>query len=158
MKRGKKGVSPVIATVLLIGMVMVIGLIVFMWFRGFIEETVTKFDGQNIKLVCTDVQFDVSSSGSSVFISNIGNVPIYDMMIKISGGGSYETIGIKELAENEWPTTGLGQGGAFASALNYDSYISNTERLTLIPVLIGISDKGKRTYTCEEQYGYEVII
>ena len=34
----------------------------------------------------------------------------------------------------------------------------SNEKITLIPVLLGTSDKGKRTYVCEEQYGYEVIL
>jgi len=44
----KKGLSPVIATMLLIAIVVVIGLIIFLWFRGMTEEAITKFDGTNI--------------------------------------------------------------------------------------------------------------
>ncbi len=78
----KRGISPVIATVLLIAMVVVIGLIVFLWFRGMIEEEGTKF-GKNVKLVCDDVNFEASYSGGVLSILNIGNTPIYKMKIKI---------------------------------------------------------------------------
>jgi len=44
----KKGVSPVIATVLLIAMVVVIALIIFLWFRGLTKEAITKFDVRNL--------------------------------------------------------------------------------------------------------------
>jgi hypothetical protein len=41
--RGKKGISPVIATVLLVSIVIVMGLIIFLVARNFIKEPVTKF-------------------------------------------------------------------------------------------------------------------
>ena len=50
----KSGLSPVIATVLLVGLVVVSGLIIFMWFRGLTQEAVVKFD-QNIQLVCLKI-------------------------------------------------------------------------------------------------------
>ena len=37
----KKGVSPVIATVLLIAIVIVIGLIIFLWFRSLTKDALT---------------------------------------------------------------------------------------------------------------------
>lgn len=152
----KKGVSPVIATVLLVGMVVVIGLIIFLWFRGMVGETVTKFSGTNIQLVCGDVQFDVSHSGGAVFISNIGNVPIFDMKVKISGSGSYSTKSLsKDFPNANWLSTGLNQGGTFSGSLGLGD---DVEKITLIPVLIGTSDKGKKTYVCEDQYGLEVEI
>lgn len=54
----KKGVSPVIATVLLIGIVIALSLIVFIWMSTFIGETITKFDGENVELVCDKVEID----------------------------------------------------------------------------------------------------
>ena len=40
----KKGLSPVIATVLLIGIVIALALIIFLWFRGTMKPAITKFD------------------------------------------------------------------------------------------------------------------
>jgi flagellin-like protein len=74
----KRGVSPVIATVLLIGIVIVIGLIIFLWLRGLTQEAVFKFD-QNIELTCNDVKFSSSYSSGTLTISNTGNVAIYDI-------------------------------------------------------------------------------
>jgi flagellin-like protein len=45
--KNKMGVSPVIATVLLVAMTVVIALIVFLWFRQIGKEVVTKF-GENV--------------------------------------------------------------------------------------------------------------
>src|SRR3970282_954737 len=93
-RKNRRGVSPVIATTLLIAMVVVTGLIVFLWFRGFTQEAVTKFGGTNIELVCGDVRFDSSYSSGNLFLSNVGNVPIYSFKLKIESPGSHTTLDI----------------------------------------------------------------
>ncbi len=157
MKRGmkKRGVSPVIATVLLIAMVIAIGLIVFLWFRGMVQEEGTKF-GKNVKLVCDDVNFEASYSGGILSIVNIMPTPIYKMKVKISKAGSHETKDLNDLSGN-WPGLGLNQGGAFSSE-DISSKIEGADKIILIPVLMGSSSKGKKPYICDEQYGYEIII
>lgn len=154
--KDKKGVSPVIATVLLIAMVVVIGLIVFLWFRGMVEEEGTKF-GKNIKLNCPDVNFDASYSGGILSIVNTAskNVPIYRMKLKIFKEGSHETKDLKDLSEN-WPDLGLNEAGTFSG--NIGSEVTDANKIILIPVLMGSSGEGKKYHTCEEQYGYEIII
>jgi len=146
-----KGISPVIATVLLVAMVIVIALIIFLWFRSLSEEAITKFGGTNIKLVCKDVSFTSDYTGGSLSISNFGNVPIYGMELQISSQGSHETQALSTLSSN-WPTSGLRQGGVFSSE-DLSSALSGATEVKLIPVLVGTSDKGQKTYTCEEQYG-----
>lgn len=154
MKKGvkKKGISPVIATVLLIAMVVVIGLIVFIWFRGMVGESVTKF-GKNIQLVCDDVEFDASYSDGALQVVNTGNVPIFKMNMKISTPGGHSTEEINHDDYPGWDEVGLKQGGAFSVAMSVGG-----DKITLIPILIGTSDKGKRTYVCEGQYGKEIIL
>ncbi len=149
MKKG--GVSPVIATVLLIAMVVAIGLIVFLWFRGMIQEEGIKF-GKNIKLVCDDVEFEASYYGGILSIVNIMPTPIYKMKLKIFKEGGHET---KDLAGN-WPGLGLNQGGTFSGDVSSD--VSGANKIILIPVLMGSSKEGKKSYICEEQYGYEIAI
>lgn len=142
----KKSVSPVIATVLLISIVVVIGVITFLWVRGFVEEEGTKF-GKNIKLVCEDVEFEASYSEGTLGIVNIGNVPIFRIKVKIFSDGSYNTEDIK-------PEAGLNQGGSFSE--NIESSVSGAKKIIVIPVLIGSSGKGEKVFTCEDQYGYEI--
>ncbi|MBA7655694.1 hypothetical protein ES703_63602 [subsurface metagenome] len=149
----KRGISPVIATVLLIAMVVVIGLIVFLWFRGMIEEEATKFE-KNIKLNCPDVNFDASYSGGFLSILNSGNVPIYKMKVKIFKEGSHETKDLNVLSGN-WPGLGLNKGGTFSDII---SEIEGADKIILIPVLMGSSREEKKSYVCEEQYGLERII
>jgi flagellin-like protein len=151
----KKGLSPVITTVLLIALVIVIISIVFLWFRGMVEEGVTKF-GKNIKLVCDDVEFKASYSSGTLNIVNTGNVPIFRMNLKMLQGGNYETKEITEFSGVDWPTNGLNQGGTF-SATNI-GFTSGIDKIIVSPILMGTSDEGKKTYICEGQYGKELSI
>ena len=148
----KKGVSPVIATVLLIGIVIVLAAIIFMWFRGMTQEAIIKFE-KNIELVCDDVKFAASYSEGVLAVSNDGNVPIFQMKAKISGDGDYET---KNLIDYGWPDNGLNQGGIFSESVDF----VGANQVILSPVLIGKTEKGgDRTFACDEnRYGYEIII
>ena len=154
----KRGLSPVIATVLLIGLVVVSGLIIFTWFRSLTQEAVTKFD-QNIQLVCSDVSFEASYSPtqSMLAISNIGNVPILGFKVKISDASGFETTEIKDYAN--WPESGLNQGGAVEVDLIGDVPASTTD-IILTPVLVGTSQKGAQaSFTCDENsYGKQIVV
>lgn len=154
----RKGVSPVIATVLLVAMVIVIGLIIFLWFRGLTKEAVTKFGGKNIELVCQDVDFSASYALGSLSIFNEGNVPIFEMKIKIYKPGEHATLDLEDLSPN-WPDQGLRQGGAFLSEdLSTKQEFSGADEISVIPVLLGSSKKGRQTHMCDEQYGQKIII
>jgi flagellin-like protein len=152
--RKKSGLSPIITTVLLIALTLVITTVVFLWFRGMVEEGVTKF-GKNIKLVCDDVDFDASYSSGVISIVNNGNVPLFRVNLKISKDGSYQTKDIKDLSSN-WPDVGLAQGGAFSEDI--ESKVGNAEKILIVPVLIGTSSSGKKTFICEGQYGKEITL
>ena len=152
----KRGVSPVIATVLLISMVVIIGIIIFLWFRGMVGETVTKF-GKNIELACEDVVFDASYSTSTgiLFITNNGVVPIYDMNVKIEGTGNHETKKLSEMNVGWIKEKGI-QGEVFSGDIS--SAVGTSTKLTLIPILLGSTDAGEnKEFVCDEgQYGIEV--
>ncbi|MBM3228537.1 hypothetical protein FJZ20_01475 [Candidatus Pacearchaeota archaeon] len=155
-KFNKKGVSPVIATVLLIAMVIIIGLIIFFWFRGLTKEAITKFGGVNVELVCEDVQFQAAYSPTvgTVSISNLGNVPIYDLRLKISGAGRHKTVELREI-DATWPALGLRPGKSFLSQ-DLSSTIGEAQEILIIPVLLGSSSSGEQTYVCDERFGYEI--
>lgn len=148
----KRGLSPVIATVLLVGLVVVSGLIIFTWFRGLTQEAVTKFD-QNIQLVCNDVSFDARYSNGKLAVSNVGNVPIFGFSVKISDAAGFETKDISEYAS--WPEGGLNQGGAAEVDIGAVS-----GDITLIPVLVGTSQKGAQaSFKCDERlYGQQIAV
>jgi flagellin-like protein len=146
----KRGISPVVATILLIAIVIVIGLIIMLWFKNIQQEAITKFDGKNVKLVCDEVYFEASYSGGTLYLRNSGNVPIYQMKAKVYGEGFHRT----ETLIDEWPDMGLNQGDTYEGSINGEG-----NRAVLIPVLMGITKDGSRaSYSCNEQYGYEVVL
>ena len=152
----KKGISPVIATVLLVAMVVVIGLIIFLWAKGFQEEAVTKFGGENIEITCGKVSFEADYSQSGTLsLSNLGNVPIFGINAKIFEAGGHETESLDSIANN-WPELGLPQGATFSEDLG--SYFDDKDRVVLIPILIGTSDRGSQIHICGDEFGKEIQV
>lgn len=84
----KKGVSPVVATVLLVILALVLAVIIFLWARGFVSEQVEK-QGKPTEQVCKEVSFEVDSVQNGEMLElqivNSGNVPIYNFDIKFVG-------------------------------------------------------------------------
>ena len=152
----KSGLSPVVTTVLLITLTIAITVILFFWFRGMVIDTITKFD-KNIELSCENVNFEAGYSAGTLSIVNNGDVPIFNANIKTGSGGNYQTREITEFSGGaSWPSTGLPQGGTFSGDIG--SEIGSTGEITIIPILLGKSSKGKRTFVCEGQYGKQLAV
>jgi flagellin-like protein len=146
----EKGVSPIIATVLLIGIVVALSLMIFLWMRAFTKEVITKFDGENVELVCNKVMIQASYAAGQLSLSNIGNVPIYDIRIRKSSAGGYTNDNARN--NPNWPKYGLNPGTGFLGDIP-----GLTGDITLVPILLGNSDKGKRVFACDEnRNGYEL--
>ncbi len=88
-RMGKKGLSPVIASVLMILLVLVLAAIIFLWARGFIGEQIEKF-GRPIEATCGEVKFEVFRQENELEIVNRGNVDIRHLDIKVIKGGNSE--------------------------------------------------------------------
>ena len=130
----KKGLSPVIATVLLIAMVLVLIAIIFLWARGFIFEQIEK-NGQPIAQVCDGVSFSLEStnSGTSVEVQivNTGNIPIGNFEVKSIGPGRSDIISLD---------FGVDVGSAVTSKTI--PYVAGTKQLVIYPMILGLV-KGK---------------
>ena len=145
----KRALSPVVATILLIMIVIIIALLIFLWVRGFISESVTK-NGQNIESNCKDVVLSASyNSGSEkLTISNDGNVNVEKIKLKMVEGSDYDT----EEIENS--RLGIGKTITIENDFEFEFY----DKIVVIPVLIGKSDSGNQEFECDERYGTEVEI
>ena len=87
----RRGLSPVIASVLLILLVLVLASILFVWARGFISEQVEKF-GEPVEESCRNVNFEVSMIGNDLINSelevlNKGDIDIRYLEIRMIKGG-----------------------------------------------------------------------
>lgn len=153
--KNRRGLSPAITTILLIVMIIVIIGIIFLWFRGMVEEGVTKF-GKNVQLVCGDVNFDARYSSGTLNVVNNGNVPIYNVNLKITNSdGSFTTKSAKDMGTDfNWPPKGLNQGQTFSGTVD----TTGANKITVFPILIGTTSSGKKTFICEGQYGKEITI
>ncbi len=147
---GKRGLSPVIATTLLIVIGLVLVTIILLWARSWIGEKIQKDLGggsEAIENFCSDVEFvvEVESSGD-VSVNNIGNVPIYGMEIRKRGGGSEENLGTVDFGN------GLPKGSSKSESLSGAS-INYGDEIIAVPVLLGETESYKKPYTCDESFG-----
>jgi len=166
----KRGLSPVIATMLLIAIVLVLAIIIFLWARSFVGEKVQKDLGNGpepIETACEKVRFsaDVSSGirsdendpsrvtapGLTVHVQNDGNVAIYKVQVKKKGFGSVKKIG----GDGTFPL-----GRSLASGETQNSFVSISDSsqtvavgdtLSIVPVILGEIEQNQEGYPCEKQ-------
>lgn len=143
-----RGVSPVIATVLLIAIVVVLALVLFLWFRSFTQEATLK-NGKNIELVCEEVQFsaEYDSASAILSVSNEGNIPVNGFKVLVEESGDRRTIDV----------SGVGSGQVAEIDLTTEG-LSEVTKMKVIPILKGVSSKGDSTYICEDRYAQEIEV
>ena len=144
----RKGVSPIVATVLLISISLVLALIIFLWARGFIKEKTQKFD-EPIEFACDDIIFSTEAvlNEGKVYINNKGNVPIYAAEVRKKSLGAIKNVGVLD------STLAKGEGGSF----DFDfTDISQGDEVIVVPIILGESGEFKKSHVCDEELG-EII-
>ena len=140
--KNKRAISPIISTVLLIMIAIIIAIIILIWGRGFIKEKLLKFD-KPIENVCSEVGISafINDDDSDTYgFTNIGNIPIYQVDLKVMERGKSTVTRIEKTAN---PGTVL--------ILGEDYYNSDVEERKIIPVLLGETKDGKqKEYSCPE--------
>jgi len=136
----KKGVSPIIASVLLITLVVILGALIFIWARGFFKD-VTEKNGKSAEQVCDEISLSVSKFASGIDIVNSGHIPLGGVRLKkiSSGKTSTETITFPQ-------GLSAGQTTTLNSSVNYDKII-------VIPAIIGTANNENKLYVCGEDKG-----
>jgi len=149
----KRGLSPVIATSLLIAIVVVLAAIIFLWARGFINEQVAKFD-EPVERACNRVNFQAgifNNGGSHVLdINNRGDVPIYGFQVKEFGGGSVIVNDVGGVGGNDAVLAGESR------SISLTGQYSQGSRLLVVPVILGEAGDGRVAYTCPDEIGVGV--
>jgi flagellin-like protein len=137
----KKGVSPVIASVLMILLVVMLASMVFLWARGFVSEQIEKF-GTPIEDQCSNIRFDAANTGGSLEIVNRGNIDIFHFDIKMTKGGNSEFIRIDRAVDS-------GEGVKFSENLKMNDRTSPDE-MVIYPALLGsvVGKNSKKVFTC----------
>ena len=157
--KGKRGISPIVATVILISLVVTLSIIVWVFLSGFTKELVIK-EQKSVDAICQDdveISAVVDVPGRGLLVSNEGNVPIAGVELELRKPGD---------AQRKFFSCPLEPGktsddincpfplGEFRNTL-----LSGCETATVIPVLLGTGQKsGKhqkspcelksKTFTC----------
>ncbi|MEM4271536.1 MAG: archaellin/type IV pilin N-terminal domain-containing protein [Candidatus Pacearchaeota archaeon] len=148
----RRGLSPVIATVLLVSLVVILGVVIFLWARSVIPEVIEK-NGEAIENACAEVQFEISYVGFSLSIENIGNIPIYGVEIYRKTAFGKESIA--SLFGGEY----IIKSGERREFSSNEVDLSGADEIVVIPILLGTdSSGGKTAVACDEQYGQAVAI
>ncbi len=143
MVNNKKGISPVIATVLLIAIVVVIAAIIFIWASNFVSEDIQKFDS-SIKNACADVDLEISEVTSGYLnVVNRGDVPVFALNLKVDDGSGNSDISKCEGSFSP------GQSGVLD--IGQDCDISGAVTvISIIPVLVGTTNGENAEYSCDK--------
>lgn len=166
----KKGLSPVIATTLLILLAIIIAVIILLWIRSYVTEKAEKDLGdgpQALENICQFVKFNAELSAIdtpplnniidkiAAHIVNEGNVPIYGVELKKKGISSL-ILGVINKAEGDF---GIKSGEDYEKDLSVENkgLIKGTKTIIVItPILLGESGNAKKAYVCNEDYSIEV--
>ena len=139
-----KGISPLVATVLLIGIAIVLFGVVFFWLSSLVSEHIMK-SGQLIENQCESLVFTASASGDNVFINNQGNIAIAGVIAKAKIDGKTLTSKAKKpvdgaVAGGETDVIDVSGGGfTFAGA-----------QASIMPILQGKTTSGEvKRYICK---------
>ena len=147
----KRGLSPVIATVLLVALALVLATIIFLWARTFISELVEK-DESRIENSCERVSFVAEAffSDGDIDITNTGNVPLFGARVlekKVIGGSVISTDKFEEI---------IAAGETTSLKLNDDFAVGDT--MVLVPILLGETKTELKAHVCDDSFGVEVTV
>jgi len=136
LRKNKKGISPLIATVLLIGFAVAIAILVWFWYGNVIKEQAEKTGATSQgKLACaSEVKYTIknacySSSGTTnniLFTIENKGTSIDDLRVRIEGTSSTETVSLG----NSIGTTETKQTSA-----QYSSAVGNVKKVAFSPIV-----------------------
>lgn len=140
----KRGIAPIISTVLLIALAIALVGLIFVWAKGFIGKSSEQ--GKNVLSVsCENVAFEADMEGSGIKIINEGNMNI--------------SITIKKIAAGEESICEPEENGERVIITSQETKIipdicSLSGNLDVIPVIVEKSADGENEfYLCDERFG-----
>ena len=135
----KRGVSPIIATILLIAISVVLIALVYIWLKGFGGEAIQKKNNPAYQ-ACEKVSLTASyrESNNELVIENNGNVAVYSLEILVTKDKeSTRTPDSKQILV----------GDVYSITLSE----SNPDLIQVYPILLGTNEENeKRTYLCDK--------
>jgi flagellin-like protein len=155
----RRGVSPVIATVLLIAIVVILATIVFIWGRSFLSESAVKGD-RAASVSCGKVQMEsevianptLCGTSLQLQINNKGNVPIYGARVveEITGEDSKNTVFDGPFSNLNSGTISVGRSAQICLTGTADS----ASTYKVIPKLLAKQGEQTIAFTCPEENAF----
>jgi len=140
---GKKGVSPVVTTVLLIVLVLIVAMIIFVWAKGWFKEQTQKFN-EPIERACESVDLNVQLSDmmDSLDVINQGAVPVFKIALKLTdASGSEIDVFDTKLGVGDSKTIDLSETGR-----DYSIY----KKIEVLPILLGKKGNEDAEKRCDK--------
>ena len=143
----KKGISPVIGSVLLIAIVVVLAGIIFFWASGFIALAPIGSSS------CGKVNFEAgifcdSGSGTcELEVLNRGNVELQGFVLKQIGSAETRILSEDVLEEPILP----GASRSLNTEINI-GFIG--KEILVVPMVLS----GEESFICGDEYGFEVVV
>lgn len=145
----KRGVSPIIATVLLITIALALAAIIFVWAKTFFGEKITK-DGSDIGMACDQISFSGEISTTKLKIENTGNTALYGVRIdKVEGGSVKELQAIVPKVVT----------GAQSVEVALSSDLVAGDEVLVVPIILGEDSNGERVqFACDSSLGLSLTV
>ena len=145
--KSKKGLSPIVATVLLVSIAVVLAGIIFFWAYSFIGESVTK-NGQAVDQVCKDVTFETEAFLGNLLIKNAGDIPIWGVQVREKNSISGDLTNVDDFSD-----IGIKPGESANVVIG-----SGSRDLVISPVLMGETKKERKKYICGEEFSQMISV
>jgi flagellin-like protein len=127
----KKGLSPIVATLLLIVLVVALASIVFIAGRSFITEAVIK-NGMPAEQACAGIVLSAVYSGGGLQITNNGDVPVSEYVVTY-------TTSEGDLDSNRYTEAILAGGSVSVN-------VPGASSIEITPIILGESDRNPNTF------------
>jgi flagellin-like protein len=133
----EKGISPLIATVLLIGFTVALAAIIITWGGRFITDTTERVDTQTgAQLTCTDLDFKITDvicndvvKKTRITVDNRVSIPIDSLTIRVHQGGE---VKVTADVKSDGAALGAFNVGKFTADL-VNGVISDVTKIEAIP-------------------------
>jgi flagellin-like protein len=152
IKMKKKGVSPLVATVLLIAIVIIIAILIWFWYNQYLKELGEKTDTQ-LAQQCTNAEMQIKSITCSDTTNTSGS-EIYRLNFDIANTGSSRIASLLIIAKNPVTSTSKQTPGVIAegTASEFSIDILKADLISITELeIIPIVKSGLTSKNCEAQ-------
>jgi len=155
MKSKKNAISPLIATVLLIGIAVAAASIIYVWLSGFIGEQTQK-NNAPLERSCEQLRFnaELSEDKLGLIVNNEGNIPIKEIYIRATNStGAVVVYEKTPLKDSDSSVPAIWAGRIVKFRVNDITLEFKAVKMEIIPVLYGtgIRSKQPKIGFCPEQ-------